>query len=110
MLQSDIKISLSDANELLKNSGNEFIELFGHKSLMVELYKPEKVDRQQPHVRDEIYIVISGSGMYYCNGLTVSFDKGDFLFAPAGVRHRFEDFTDDFEAWVMFYGPEGGEK
>ena len=28
---------------------------------------------------------------------------------PAGVVHRFEDFTDDFATWGMFYGPEGGE-
>ena len=35
---------------------------------------------------------------------------GDFLFAPAGVVHRFEKFTDDLVVWVLFYGPEGGEK
>jgi hypothetical protein len=23
--------------------------------------------------------------------------------------HRFDDFRGDFSAWVMFYGPEGGE-
>jgi len=28
----------------------------------------------------------------------------------AGVTHRFEEFSDDFGAWVMFYGPEGGER
>jgi uncharacterized protein YjlB len=48
--------------------------------------------------------------MYFCDGQTVSFEKGDFLFAPAGVKHRFEDFSDDFLTWVIFYGPEGGEK
>jgi hypothetical protein len=26
------------------------------------------------------------------------------------VVHRFEDFSDDFCTWVMFYGPEGGEQ
>jgi hypothetical protein len=34
---------------------------------------------------------------------------GELLFVPAGVVHRFEDFSDDFATWVMFYGPEGGE-
>ncbi|MEO8164540.1 MAG: cupin domain-containing protein, partial [Betaproteobacteria bacterium] len=34
----------------------------------------------------------------------------DMLFVPAGVPHRFEMFTDDFCVWVMFYGPEGGER
>jgi hypothetical protein len=28
---------------------------------------------------------------------------------PAGVVHRFEDFSDDLAVWVVFYGPEGGE-
>ncbi len=28
---------------------------------------------------------------------------------PAGVVHRFEEFTDDLAVWVVFYGPEGGE-
>jgi hypothetical protein len=28
---------------------------------------------------------------------------------PAGVPHRFVDFSDDFETWVVFYGPKGGE-
>jgi mannose-6-phosphate isomerase-like protein (cupin superfamily) len=37
------------------------------------------------------------------------FGPGEVLFAPAGVEHRFEDFTDDFVTWVFFYGPEGGE-
>ena len=34
---------------------------------------------------------------------------GDLLFVPAGVVHRFEEFTDDLAVWVIFYGPEGGE-
>jgi hypothetical protein len=24
--------------------------------------------------------------------------------------HRFEEFSDDLIVWVIFYGPEGGEK
>ncbi len=38
------------------------------------------------------------------------FSVGDVLFVPAGVAHRFEDFSDDFGTWVVFYGPEGGER
>jgi hypothetical protein len=29
---------------------------------------------------------------------------------PAGVVHRFEEFTEDLVVWVVFYGPEGGER
>jgi mannose-6-phosphate isomerase-like protein (cupin superfamily) len=40
----------------------------------------------------------------------MTFGPGDFLFAPAGVVHRFEFFSQDLTLWVIFYGPEGGEK
>lgn len=35
---------------------------------------------------------------------------GDTLFVAAGVTHRFEQFSDDFVTWVVFYGPQGGER
>jgi mannose-6-phosphate isomerase-like protein (cupin superfamily) len=94
---------------LQETPGREFVELFRHGSLVVEYYRPIAVDRQQPHDRDEIYVVISGSG-YFVNGSNRHpFEAGQVLFAPAGVVHRFEQFTDDFATWVFFYGPIGGE-
>jgi len=95
--------------ELRKSDGKEFVKLFQHGTLEVEYYKPETIDRQQPHERDEVYVVISGTG-YFVNGETRHrFEAGQVLFVPAGVVHRFEDFTDDFATWVFFYGPTGGE-
>jgi mannose-6-phosphate isomerase-like protein (cupin superfamily) len=94
---------------LKQASGKEFISLFRHGSLEIEVYKPDKLDHQKPHNRDEVYVVMSGSG-YFINGATRHpFQPGEVLFVPAGVEHRFEDFTDDFATWVFFYGPEGGE-
>ncbi len=53
--------------------------------------------------------MVQGEGTFV-NGLRREpFGQGDLLFAPAGVEHRFEDFTDDLVVWVIFYGPEGGE-
>jgi len=68
------------------------------------------VDRQQPHSRDEFYIIARGKGEFVQGDQRVKFTAGDFLFAPAGVPHRFEKFSKDFATWVMFYGPQGGEK
>ncbi len=42
-------------------------------------------------------------------GRRQKFGPGDFLFAPAGVSHRFEEFGADLVVWVLFYGPEVGE-
>ncbi len=89
--------------------GERFATVFTHGTLLAEIYAPRGHDPQQPHSRDEIYVVIKGSGTYYYDGHRQPCRAGDFLFAPAGVVHRFEDFSDDFAVWVFFYGPEGGE-
>jgi len=76
--------------------------------LTVELYVPEGVDRQRPHSRDECYVVTRGSGRFRIGEEIVPFAAGDFLFVPAGVEHRFLEFGESLEAWVIFFGPEGG--
>lgn len=40
-----------------------FAEIFKHGDLSVELYQPVGEDLQQPHERDEIYLIISGEGV-----------------------------------------------
>ena len=32
------------------------------------------------------------------------------IFVEAGADHRFVDFSSDFAAWVVFWGPQGGEQ
>ncbi len=86
------------------------MEVFSHGSLVVEYYKPEQVDRQSPHDRDEIYVVASGTGTFLNGDERWTFQPGDFLFVKAHVAHRFVDFSDDFATWVFFYGPKGGEE
>jgi mannose-6-phosphate isomerase-like protein (cupin superfamily) len=86
-----------------------FAEVFTYGTLTVEIYAPRGQDLQTPHTRDEVYIVVEGSGMFVNGEARHPFGPGDFLFVPAGVVHRFEDFTDDLVVWVLFYGPEGGE-
>lgn len=90
-------------------AGERFVELFTHGSLAVEVYAPRHRDPQQPHTRDEVYVVATGSGEFVIGDRRYPFGPRDFLFAPAGAAHRFENFTDDLAVWVLFYGPEGGE-
>ena len=91
-------------------AGERYVELFRHGTLSVELYAPRGGDPQSPHTRDEVYVVVQGSGQFRNGDRRHPFGPGDLLFVPAGVVHRFEDFTDDLAVWVIFYGPEGGER
>ena len=89
--------------------GKRFAQVFAHGSLVVEMFAPRGTDTQTPHSRDEVYVVASGSGEFVSGEERMSFGPNDFLFVPAGLAHRFENFTDDLFVWVLFYGPEGGE-
>ena len=105
-----MKITTQSAFAALQNTDSPFVELFRHGSLAVELYQPKKIDLQTPHDRDEIYVIVAGSGTFELDGQVTDFGTGDFLFVPAHVPHRFVTFSDDFATWVFFYGPVGGER
>jgi mannose-6-phosphate isomerase-like protein (cupin superfamily) len=106
-----MKSSVIKALQNLSDKADEtFVKVLSHGSMSVELYRPINIDPQTPHTQDELYVIINGSGSFYLNGEVSSFQQGDVLFVPAGIEHRFINFTEDFATWVIFYGPEGGEK
>jgi mannose-6-phosphate isomerase-like protein (cupin superfamily) len=105
-----MQISLTDALQNLNDNPLAlFLKVMDHGSMSVEIYRPVKTDPQTPHLQDELYVIISGSGEFLNNGERTFFEPGDVIFVPAGIEHRFENFTDDFATWVIFYGPLGGE-
>ena len=105
-----MQLKVDDAlQKLAAGDGALFVKLTEHGSMSVEIYRPVDTDRQTPHVQDELYVIISGNGDFLNNGEHCSFGPGDVLFVPAGVEHRFENFSIDFATWVIFYGPVGGE-
>ena len=108
-MDKPLKSTLEEARSAPLETGRAAATLMEHGSMSVQFYAPRGTDPQQPHDQDELYVVASGSGIYFCDGQRTPFKAGDVLFAAAGAVHRFEEFTDDFETWVVFYGPEGGE-
>ena len=103
--------TVADALALLPGAGGErFAKVLEHGSLVVEIYAPRGRDPQQPHTRDEVYVVVEGRGHFVNGARRHTFGPGDLLFVPAGVTHHFEEFTADLVVWVIFYGPEGGEQ
>jgi mannose-6-phosphate isomerase-like protein (cupin superfamily) len=101
----------AEAERLLPPAGTHprSAAVFQHGSLLLKLFAPLGHDPQQPHMRDEIYFVAKGQGWFVNGAERYPFGTGDVLFVPAGVVHRFEDFSEDMVVWVVFYGPESGE-
>jgi len=90
--------------------GERFAKAFSHGTMSVELYAPVGHDPQSPHGQDEIYFVVNGSSEFLLEDKCMDLAAGDAIFVPAGATHRFENFSDDFVTWVVFWGPRGGEK
>ncbi len=104
------RVTVAEAMGLLPGAGGErFVKVLEHGTVEVEIYAPRGTDPQKPHTRDELYVVVAGTGEFVNGAERHPFGPGDVLFVPAGVEHRFEDFTDNLIVWVIFYGPEGGE-
>ena len=61
---------------------------------------------QVPHPRDELYVVAAGSARYRVEDKVTDIGSGDLLFCAAHVAHGFEDMSEDFCVWVVFYGPQ----
>ena len=89
--------------------GNLAVPVYRHGTLEVEWYAPGAEDRQEPHDRDEVYVVARGTAAFWDGNERRNVAPGTFLFVAAGRPHRFELISPDFGVWVFFYGPAGGE-
>jgi len=97
-------LTLAAALAMPLPAGRGSAEAFRDGDLEVRLYAPKGSDPQTPHDRDELYVVASGAGQFRVEGKLRPCQAGDLLFAAAHATHRFEDFSNDFAAWVIFYG------
>lgn len=103
-----LKLDEADEAARLQASDNLFHVLFKRGDFSMELFAPRGTDTQSPHTQDEVYVISSGQSQFLRDDQVASVRAGDALFVPAGMVHRFFDFSEDFRAWVIFFGPEGG--
>lgn len=90
-------------------AGEPFTVALAHGTMSVEVYAPRGHDPQTPHEQDELYIVLQGRAVLEVEGERQDAPSGTVLFVPAHARHRFHELSADFAAWVVFWGPPGGE-
>ena len=104
----------ADAKAAPIAEGLRSAQMMEHGSMKLRYYAPRGRDDQTPHDQDELYFVVAGEGEFVIGQNEASLERksfgpADVMFAPAGAVHRFENFSDDFATWVVFWGPKGGE-
>ena len=67
------------------------------------LVAPEP-DRQQPHVDDEVYVVLDGRGVLEVEGEQIEVSEGKAAFVPASADHRFTGY-EGLSTLVVFSRP-----
>jgi mannose-6-phosphate isomerase-like protein (cupin superfamily) len=98
-------ITLAAARKLPWQPGRS-AEAFVDGDLEVRFTPRPRNGMQAPHERDELYFVASGRGFYRVDdGPRTGVGPGDLCFCAAHHVHGFEDISEDFSLWIIFYGP-----
>ena len=87
------KSKIFDVDTFLSNipKSQYFIDIINTSTMEVGIInlKKEQEDTQQPHISDEIYYVISGSGTIEIDGIKKEVNPGKIIYIPKRIRHSF---------------------
>jgi mannose-6-phosphate isomerase-like protein (cupin superfamily) len=81
-----------------------WVEHFRVPALSVGTYRivAGGTDDQQPHAKDEIYVVHGGRARLVAGDASVAVGPGSVVVVPADEAHRFVDVTEELEVLVVF--------
>ena len=90
------------ANEKWKD-GVFDVEPFKKENVTLVFFAPRGTDHQTFHDEDEFYFIARGSGELVIEAERFPFETGDVFFVPAEKEHHFENFSEDFATWAIFF-------
>ena len=85
------------------NGGYEIVHSSPGMEVGVYVLVAPEPDRQQPHDRDEVYVVLDGRGTLEIEGEQMDLKVGQAAFVPAGADHRFVGY-EGLSVLVIFAG------
>ena len=103
-IQTQVIALLEALSQVPDPQSRRFAEILRQGNLSVERFSPYEAEPLRPHTRDVAYMIVQGTGGFVCGEKRNRFETGDFLFAPAGVYHRFEQISEDVAIWMISYG------
>ena len=80
-----------------------FTNAFSKDAFELEFFAPRGQDHQTPHEKDEFYIIVQGSADLIKENETINCQIGDAIFVAAGEKHHFENISEAFATWVIFF-------
>lgn len=105
-----MKFTVKEMLELLPLPANDKwingvwdVEPFRKAGVKLVFFAPDVTDHQTYHDEDELYFIVRGSGEIVISGERTVFNVGDVFFVAANVEHRFENFSNDFATWAVFF-------
>ncbi len=90
------------ANAKWKN-GVWDVEAFKKGNVSLVFFAPKTTDYQTFHEEDEFYFIARGAGALVIENERFACAAGDAFFVPAKAAHHFENFSDDFATWAIFF-------
>jgi len=97
-------VSTADLIEQLEDE--PYLEVFTEDALSVELARYPNPEPKTPHRTDELYYIISGSGMAHVGSERFAIEAGDVVYVEQGVEHDFFDVDKEIVALVVFASAE----
>ena len=92
--------------ELEANAERDHFEVLDEETMTVEVgrYSASTAAPKNPHTGDEIYYVISGSGMARVGEETYPVEAGDVVYVEAGLEHDFFNIEEDITVLIVLAG------
>jgi len=90
------------ANEKWKD-GVWDVEPFDKDGIRLVFFAPRGTDYQTSHDEDEFYFIARGAAKLVIDDEIFDCVAGDTFFVEANVPHHFENMTEDFATWAVFF-------
>lgn len=82
----------------------QFAEVLDEESVTIEIGRYPTSSSKNPHTEDEVYYIVSGSGMIRAGDETYDVEAGDVVFVEQGLEHDFFDIDEEITALTIFVG------
>src|SRR5512134_3318794 len=85
-------------------TGEPYLEFLRRAALSAGLYVLDagEPDEQEPHLQDEVYVVVSGRATITVGNQEHPVGPGSVVYVARTVPHRFHDITERLSALVFF--------